>query len=389
MSDTRDTVAGVPAAALAGIIATVAVFAISQGLSYPLLSFLLHKQGIEPAMIGLSAAMTPLGFVASSFVIPTISRMVGPARFAVVSALIAAALLVVIGLFQNIWLWFPLRFLLGFFANPLYVISETWMVAVTPSEKRGRILGVYTSMISVGFAAGPLTLAVVGTDGWPPFAVGVITLLLCVLCLLAALPRLPAIPVEEGHGSVLSFIRLAPLMLGAVFVAAAFEQIVLSLFSIYGAAQGSSEARVALLLAMFVAGNIAFQIPLGWMAERFGAVTMMGLCAFGGALGCLLLPFIFDSPLVWPMTFAWGAAAFSVYTMALILLGERFSGAMLIIGNSAFAVFWGTGGIIGPPVAGLMMDVMGIQGLPLTLGILCGGLALAVLLSTRTACAPA
>ena len=38
--------AGPPFATLAGIIATVSVFAISQGLSYPLLSFILQRQGI-------------------------------------------------------------------------------------------------------------------------------------------------------------------------------------------------------------------------------------------------------------------------------------------------------------------------------------------------------
>ena len=27
----------------------------------------------------------------------------------------------------------PLRFLLGFFANPLYVISETWLITIAPA----------------------------------------------------------------------------------------------------------------------------------------------------------------------------------------------------------------------------------------------------------------
>ena len=35
-----------PWAAIAGVIATVSVFAIAQGLSYPLLSFILQRQGV-------------------------------------------------------------------------------------------------------------------------------------------------------------------------------------------------------------------------------------------------------------------------------------------------------------------------------------------------------
>ena len=75
----EQTISGrTPWAAIAGVIATVSVFAIAQGLSYPLLSFILQRQGVSPGMIGLSAAMTPIGFIVSSPLIP--------ARIPVVSA---------------------------------------------------------------------------------------------------------------------------------------------------------------------------------------------------------------------------------------------------------------------------------------------------------------
>ena len=61
-----------PWAAIAGVIATVSVFAIAQGLTYPLLSFILQRQGVSPGMIGLSAAMTPIGFIVSSPLIPAL-----------------------------------------------------------------------------------------------------------------------------------------------------------------------------------------------------------------------------------------------------------------------------------------------------------------------------
>lgn len=67
----------IPWAAIAGIIATVTVFAVAQGLTYPLLSFILERQGTTSALIGLSAAMTPLGFILSAPFIPALSRRVG------------------------------------------------------------------------------------------------------------------------------------------------------------------------------------------------------------------------------------------------------------------------------------------------------------------------
>ncbi|TIT52535.1 MAG: MFS transporter, partial [Mesorhizobium sp.] len=63
-----------PWAAMAGIIATVTVFALAQGLTYPLLSFILERQGTTSGLIGLSAAMTPLGFIVSAPFVPALER---------------------------------------------------------------------------------------------------------------------------------------------------------------------------------------------------------------------------------------------------------------------------------------------------------------------------
>lgn len=371
---------GIPArtpwAAIAGVIATVSVFAIAQGLSYPLLSFILERKGASSSLIGLSAAMTPLGFILSAPVIPSIVQRFGAGRTALVCAGLGAALLALIGLTQDVWLWFPLRFLLGFSINPLYVISETWMLMLAPPARRGRIMGIYTSVVSAGFAAGPLALTIVGTEGWAPFLVGITAFCLCAFCLAVVLPRLPEFHEADAHASVGRFVSLARLLLLAVMVTAAVEQSVLSLMSVYARSYGSTEMATSSLLAVFIAGNIALQVPLGMIAERIGPSKGLALCAAATALGCLLLPVLFSSPMIWPLAFVLGAVSFGMYTMALIELANRFSGPMLIAGNAAFALFWGVGGIAGPPATGLVMDVFGIQGMPLTLGALCLALAL-------------
>ncbi|MBB4192544.1 MFS family permease [Rhizobium aethiopicum] len=114
----------IPWTAMAGIIATVTAFDVAQGLTYPLLSFILERQGTTTGLIGLSAAMTPLGFIISAPLIPALSRGVGGARLAILCSILAALTLVAIAWTQQVWAWMPLRFLLGFFSNPLYVISE-------------------------------------------------------------------------------------------------------------------------------------------------------------------------------------------------------------------------------------------------------------------------
>ena len=366
-----------PWAAIAGVIATVSVFAIAQGLSYPLLSFILQRQGVSPGMIGLSAAMTPIGFIVSSPLIPAVSRRFGGGRTALTCAALSAVVLALIGWTQDLYAWFLLRFLLGLVVNPLYVLSEVWVIALAPSSRRGRIMGIYTTVISAGFAAGPLCLLFVGSEGWPPFIVGIVAFAICGLCLAAVLHRLPDMTGGDSrHVSVFGFIPFAWLLLFTVVVAAGFEQGMLALLPVYGTSHGISESAMSALLAVMIAGNIALQVPLGLLAERWSARVVRLGCVSLAVLGCALLPLLIDSPLVWPFIFVWGAVSYGIYTMTIIELGERFTGSMLVAGNAAFAMMWGVGGIAVPPAAGAAMDIFGPSGLPLALGALC--LALAV-----------
>ncbi|TAX72059.1 MFS transporter [Rhizobium leguminosarum] len=371
----------IPWAAMAGIIATVTVFAVAQGLTYPLLSFILERQRTTSGLIGLSAAMTPLGFILSALFIPALSRRVSGARLAILCSILAAVTLMTIAWTEGVWVWMPLRFLLGVFANPLYVISETWLISITPTSRRGRIMGLYSSIVSGGFAIGPLSLGLAGTEGWPPFMIGIAAFLLCGLIVLAVAPRLPEMPDEGEATSVGGFFAMAPLLLFAVFTAAAFEQILLSLFAVYGAALGSAEAHIASLITCFIAGNAVLQILLGRLAEWFGSTRTMLFCILACLASCLLLPSAFNSWLIWPLVFVWGGVSFGIYTLSLIQLGERFTGQALIAGNAAFALVWGIGGIVGSPATGLAMQLIGHQGLPLSLGLL--SFVLAVFLMVR------
>ncbi|HEY6631705.1 MAG TPA: MFS transporter [Rhizobiaceae bacterium] len=375
-----------PWAAIAGVIATVSVFAIAQGLTYPLLSFILQRQGVSPGMIGLSAAMTPIGFIVSSPLIPGLAKRFGAGHTALSCAALSALILALIGWTQDLHAWFLLRFLLGVVVNPLYVLSEVWVIALAPPSRRGRIIGVYTTLISAGFAAGPLCLLVVGTEGWPPFMVGIAAFAICGLCLGAVLHRLPDMNGEGGrHVSVVGFVPLAWVLLFAVVVAAGFEQGALALLPVYGASHGISERSMSALLAVMIAGNIALQVPLGLLAERRSARLVRIGCVVTTIAGCALLPVLIETPLVWPFIFVWGAVSYGIYTMSIIELGERFSGQMLVAGNAAFAMMWGVGGIAVPPLAGAAMDLVGAPGLPLVLGAICLSLAVLSILRWRDA----
>ena len=355
---------------LTGVIAAVSVFAIAQGLTYPLLSFLLVEQGISPTVIGLSAAMTPLGLIVSSFFMPLLARRFGSASLVINSVWLATLTLALIALIPDVIVWFPLRFLLGAAINPLFVLSETWMIVLAPPHQRGRVMGIYSAVISAGYAAGPLTLAFVGSAGLTPFTIGIIAFVMCGLCLWAIRKALPNLAESGPQESVGSFVRKAPILLLAVTLAAAVEQAYLSLFPPYGLAYALREAQISALLSVLIVGNVLIQIPLGLAAERWRPRLVLIVISALTAIGCLLQPFVMGTPLMWLLAFCLGALSYGAYTVALVELGDRFSGPMLVAGNSAFALMWGIGSMTGPLGTGALMDVVGIQALPLTFAVL-------------------
>jgi hypothetical protein len=64
-------------------------------------------------------------------------------------------------------------------------------------------------------------------------------------------------------------------------------------------------------------------------------------------------------------------------------LGTRYTGSMLVAANAAFALMWGLGGITGPSGTGAIMNAIGVEGLPVVLGLLCLVLTGAALRGSR------
>ena len=67
------------------------------------------------------------------------------------------------------------------------------------------------------------------------------------------------------------------------------------------------------------------------------------------------LPFVDRA--AWPVALLLGTSAYAVYIIAMTVAADRFQGTDLV-GSAAFGAM-GVGGIVGPPVAGIALDLLG------------------------------
>ncbi|MGH6821185.1 MAG: MFS transporter, partial [Methylocella sp.] len=157
---------------LVAAIATVGCCDIAMGLTLQLLPLLMEAQGIPAWIMGVNAAMGPIGILLAGPMLPHVIGRVGSKRIAILVIVLLIATMLAFPLAPSIWLWFPIRFTFGIAAGTLFTISEAWVLTFAGDGNRGRVTALYTSVLAVTFSVGPLILPFTGIAGWTPWLIG-------------------------------------------------------------------------------------------------------------------------------------------------------------------------------------------------------------------------
>lgn len=348
-----------PLAPLGAPIAAISVLGLALSMGLPLFALLMDRAGHSGTVIGLNTMAAPLAMVLSSPLMPRIMAFVGLARLAMLATGTLAAMFLVIPMVDGLVAWTLLRLVWGTCSTALFFSSEFWIVAAAPAATRGRVIAVYAIALSGAFMLGPLVLLVTGNTGTLPFvAASLIT-----LCAFPFLARGAASAPDPGReerpelGAALRFFRTDPSLLFAVILFGAIEFGALSLVSVWGVRAGLGADAALVLMAVFAAGGMALQLPLGWAADRFNPRHILVLIA--GIAVVSPLAIIAATPsataAALPMI-VWGGFGAGLYTVALTALGGRYSGVRLAEANAAVTLAYGLGALLAPGLFGLAMD---------------------------------
>jgi MFS family permease len=355
-------------ASLAAAIAAIGAVGIAIGLGLPLLSVILEKRGISPSLIGLNSAMAGLASIAAAPLATMIARKAGVATTMVWALAVSAISAMGFYLAEAFWMWFPLRVLFHGAITIVFILSEFWINDAAPPRRRGLVLGIYGTVLSLGFAAGPWIFSIVGSEGLAPFLIGALLIMAATLPILLARRDAPMIG-KVPDRPFLRFVFLVPTATAAVFVFGAVEAGGLALFPIYSNQLGFGETDGARLLTVIGLGNVLFQIPIGLYADRIkDRRPLLVLFAIVGLVGSLMLPVVSGD--WWTMAavlFIWGGVVSGLYTVGLTHLGATLRGGDLASANAAFVFCYALGTLIGPQAIGIAMDIEGPDGFAFSL----------------------
>jgi MFS family permease len=349
---------------LAGVIAAMAVVNLVYGITFPLLALVLDAQGVSKTLIGLNTIAQAAAVIVIAPWTPSLLRRFAPSRVMQTVTVVLAVLFILAGLFPNVWFWFPLRFVIGAMTALLWISSEALINELAEERWRGRIIGFYASVGAAGFAMGPLLLILTGSDGMAPFYATTTMILLAAIPLFVVSHRKMG-HAEEQHEGLWKVFLLAPTIMVANVAYAAGAESMLTFFPLFGMSLGLTENVTLWLLTVVGLGGMILVMPISWLADHVDRMGLMAASVFLTMIGLLLMPSLIRIPYVADIyAFLFGGVEGMIYALGVILVGQRFRGAMLAAATTMFTACWGVGTMLGPLLVGIGMDWFGPEYMP-------------------------
>lgn len=321
-------------------------------------------EGFSTAQLGLFGTAWAAGFVFGCTFSPRLVGRVGHIRAFGVSAAIGAAVALISGIVVNPLMWMALRFLTGFTMAGAFMIIESWLNEKASNENRGTIFGLYTMVSLAAVTIGQLGAA------WGDVATPTLFIVVGILYCLALLPTAVSTaetprPIESVSLDIGAIWRNSPIAAAACFLVGVANGAFGTLGAVYGKLIELSNANIAYMMSVPVIAGALMQLPFGRLSDRMDRrYVLAGIAAIGVVLGVLLALLRPAAPeIVITIVGIYGAAAYSIYSIAVAHANDHASSTSFIRVSGGLLILYGFGTIVGPIFGAWAMGAFGPEGL--------------------------
>jgi MFS family permease len=371
------------------LLAGVLLLAVGNGLQGSLVGVTAAREDFSATATGVIMSGYSLGFLASSFLTPYIVSRVGHIRvFAAFAAVVSTAVLMIPLWIAAGW-WFAMRFIAGLGTAGLYIVVESWLNAAASNASRGRVLSVYMIVIYGAAGLGQFLLNVNDTSGFARFILVSALMSLALVPIALAPTAEPRIETPRRVG-LRDLYRESPLAVVATFANGLAQSAFFSMGAVYGMMQGLSLPHVSLMMALPPLGVILSQGPIGVLSDKFDrrlVLTALALMASVVALACIAAAQYSVESLIGLFT-VFGAIAMPIYSLAIAHANDHLHRDQMLGASGQLVLIYGAGSVLGPSLAGGMMEAIGTAGFMTYMAIIYGALGVYAIHRMKTRPAP-
>ncbi len=347
------------------LLVSILLLMTGSGLQGSLLGVRAERAGFNSTVTGLVLGLYYLGYVAGSAWVPGLIRSVGHIRVFSALASLASAAVVVHGVWVSPVPWVVLRFTTGVCIAGLFVVSESWLNAVSTPSTRATMLAVYNTVVSAGLAGGTLLLNTADPSGVVLFVVGSVMLSVAAVPVALA-PHQAPVPEATASISMREVFRAAPLGLTGSMMSGLGTGAGLGFGAVYATRAGFGVSGASQFVTVVLVGAVLGQIPLGRWSDRTDRRIVMGVAAglvAAGAVAGIAATSMDNFPGALLAAFLIGAGAFSLYGLSFAHIADYIDPATMISAGSRALTVNGLGAASGPFLASVFIGSFGPEGL--------------------------
>ncbi|WP_202907346.1 MFS transporter [Photobacterium phosphoreum] len=328
-------------------VAGLTVFAIASGYLMSLIPLSLANFNIDSSYASWLASIYYLGLLIGSLMIEPIIAKIGH-RIAFISFLtLLASTVAVLPLFPHKELWLFSRLIAGMAVAGIFVVVESWLLIGDSAKERAKRLGFYMTSLYGGTTIGQLAVGYFGVQGFVPFIV------ILVLLLIAILPPLfvkQGQPNSHGH-QVLSLKQISRLSKPAI-IGCITSGVVMG--SIYGLmplalkASSLSTNQVGVLMAAVILGGMVIQPIISKLSIVMSKTLLLALMSLLGVFAMGLTYLSSDYIMLVSALALLGMSAFALYPIAITLACDNLDSSYIVAATQVMLFSYSIGSALGP-----------------------------------------
>lgn len=272
--------------------------------------------------------------------------------FAIFSSVLTATIILQ-AYFHTPYIWILFRFFAGFSIAAAYVIIESWLLAQSTKNTKGKILSLYMLYLYSSQTASQFLLNVVDVESIEPFLLAALLASFSVVPSSMTYMKAPEIECMQKL-SIKKYFHTSPLgFIGCVVSG-------LMLGSIYGFLPQYAhdhQFSVSMMVGITIAGGFFLQMPIGRLSDMFDRPKILTGISFFIVACCLLLLFVESNALVYTICFLLGGLCFTVYPVSIAQVCDHLEGHSNIINITGALLFaYGIGAVAGSPIVALLIE---------------------------------
>jgi len=327
----------------------------------PLLAGYAEEHGLSKAAAGLLVAAYPAGALVGAVPGGVAATRLGPKQ-AVVGGLALMSLAgLAFGLAESAWTLGLARLLQGFGSALSWSGALAWLIAATPRERRGEMLGTAIGAAIFGALLGPALGGAAGIFGEVASfgAVSVAGVLLIAWTL-----RTPGVPADTQPLRAAWRALREPAFLGGLWLLllpALLFGVLVVLVPLELGAHGWGAAAIAAVFFAATACEVVLNPLAGRVADRRGRLLPVRLALVASIVVSLALAWARDPLALVPLTIAASAAYGTLLTPGTTLISDS-AERVGVAQGLAFGLMngaWAVGAVIGPAAGGGLADRAG------------------------------